>query len=45
MKIGPYNLQLSGQALSHDLMLVTHNTQEFNRMNDLRVKDWESEGR
>ena len=44
MQIGPYDLQLSGQALSLDLTLVTHNTWEFNRAIGLRVEDWESEG-
>lgn len=42
-KIGPYDLQLSGQALSLDLTLVTHNTREFKRIIDLRVSDWEVE--
>lgn len=42
-KIGPYDLQLSGQALSLDLTLVTHNTREFGRVNGLRVEDWEVE--
>ena len=40
-KIGPYDLQLSGQALSLDLTLVTHNTREFKRVNGLRFEDWE----
>ena len=44
MKIGPYDLQLSGQALSLDLTLVTHNSREFKRVNGLRVEDWESAG-
>ncbi len=43
-KIGPYDLQLSGQALSLDLTLVTHNTREFKRVTSLRIEDWESEG-
>lgn len=43
MKIGPYDLQISGQALSLGLILVTHNTREFNRVNGLRIEDWESE--
>ncbi len=43
MIIGPYDLQLSGQALSLGLILVTHNTREFKRVNDLRTEDWESE--
>lgn len=43
MKIGPYDLQLSGQALSLDLILVTHNTREFVRVDGLRIEDWEIE--
>lgn len=43
MKIGPYDLQLSGQALSLDLTLVTHNTREFKRVTGLRIEDWEIE--
>lgn len=42
-KIGPYDLQLSGQALSLDLTLVTHNTREFTRVTGLRLEDWEAE--
>ena len=41
-KIGPYDLQLSGQALALDLTLVTHNTREFKRVNHLRLEDWET---
>ncbi len=44
MKIGPDDLQLSGQALSLDLILVTHNTREFKCVSGLRVEDWESDG-
>jgi tRNA(fMet)-specific endonuclease VapC len=40
-KIGPYDLQLSGQALALDLTLVTHNTREFKRVDGLRIEDWE----
>lgn len=42
-KIGPYDLQLGGQAIALDLTLVTHNTREFKRVNDLRIEDWESD--
>jgi tRNA(fMet)-specific endonuclease VapC len=42
-KIGPYDLQLGGQALSLDLTLVTHNTREFKRVPGLRLEDWEAE--
>jgi tRNA(fMet)-specific endonuclease VapC len=42
-KIGPYVLQLCGQALALDLTLVTHNTREFKRVTGLRLEDWETE--
>ena len=42
-KIGPYDLQLAGQAISRNLVLVTHNTGEFNRVPGLRLEDWVKE--
>ena len=42
-KIGPYDLQLSGQALALDLTLVTHNSREFQRVNGLKLDDWEQD--
>ncbi len=41
-KIGPYDLQLAGQARALDLTCVTHNTREFSRIPDLRLEDWEN---
>ena len=41
-KIGPYDLQLAGQALALDLTIATHNTREFQRVMSLRIEDWES---
>ena len=38
--IGPYDVQLAGQAISRDLIFVTHNTGEFNRVPNLRLEDW-----
>ena len=38
--IGPYDLQLAGQALSRNLTFITHNTREFNRIPNLRLEDW-----
>lgn len=38
--IGPYDVQLAGQAISRNLIFVTHNTGEFNRIPDLRLEDW-----
>lgn len=41
-RIGPYDLQIAGQALALDLICVTHNTKEFSRVSGLRFEDWES---
>lgn len=41
--IGPYNVLIAGQVLSRGLIMVTRNTREFSRVNDLRLEDWESE--
>jgi tRNA(fMet)-specific endonuclease VapC len=42
MPIGPYDVLIAGQALSRDLILVTHNTREFGRVPGLRIEDWEA---
>jgi len=39
--IGPYDLQIAAIALANDLTLVTHNTDEFSRIDGLRLTDWE----
>jgi tRNA(fMet)-specific endonuclease VapC len=39
--IGPYDLQIAAIALANDLTLVTHNTREFSRIDELRLIDWE----
>ena len=39
--IGPNDLMIASIALAHDLVLVTHNTQEFARVPGLRVEDWQ----
>lgn len=39
-RIGLYDVQLAGQAISRDLIFITHNTREFNRVPDLRLEDW-----
>ena len=39
--IGPYDLQIAAIALANDLTLVTHNTDEFSRIDGLRLSDWE----
>ncbi len=38
--IGPYDLQIAGIALSHNLTVVTRNTREFERVPGLRVENW-----
>ena len=40
--IGGYDLLIAGQALARNLILVTHNTREFDRVAGLRVEDWEA---
>ncbi|MCG5060780.1 MAG: type II toxin-antitoxin system VapC family toxin [Limnoraphis sp. WC205] len=39
--IGAYDLQIAAIALANNLTLVTHNTQEFQRVDELQVEDWE----
>jgi len=41
-KIGPYDLQLAGQALALDVILVSHNLREFSRVAGLKTDDWEA---
>lgn len=38
--IGPYDLLLAAQALKENLILVTHNWREFERISDLALEDW-----
>lgn len=40
--IGPYDLMLAGQALSLGVTLITHNTDEFQRVPGLALADWQS---
>jgi tRNA(fMet)-specific endonuclease VapC len=40
--IGPYDVLIAGQAKARRLTLVTRNTAEFARVQDLRIEDWES---
>ena len=39
--IGPYDVLIAGQALARALILVTHNTREFQRVPGLCCEDWE----
>lgn len=40
--IGPIDTLIAGQALARDLTLVTRNTREFLRVDDLLVENWEA---
>ena len=40
--IGPYDLQIAAIALANNLILVTHNTREFSRVEGLEIEDWEA---
>ena len=40
--IGPYDVLIAGQAIARNLTLVTHNTDEFGRVPDLRIEDWQA---
>jgi tRNA(fMet)-specific endonuclease VapC len=40
--IGPYDVLIAGQAVARDMILVTHNTQEFGRVPGLLIEDWET---
>lgn len=41
ISIGAYDLQIAAIALANNLILVTHNTREFERVAGLQVEDWE----
>lgn len=41
MPIGPYDLQIAAIALVNGATLVTHNTNEFSRVPNLLIEDWE----
>lgn len=38
---GPYDVLIAGQAMARNLILVTHNTNEFGRVEGLQIEDWE----
>jgi tRNA(fMet)-specific endonuclease VapC len=40
--IGPYDALIAGQAVSRNLVLVSHNEAEFRRVPGLRFEDWEA---
>ena len=39
--IGPYDMQIAAIALVHGLIVVTHNVNEFSRVPNLKIEDWE----
>ena len=39
--IGPNDLCIAAIAKTNDLAVVTHNTDEFSRVDELRLEDWE----
>ncbi len=39
--IGSYDLQIAAIALANNLILVTHNTREFERVEGLKLEDWQ----
>ena len=39
--IGAYDLQIAAIALANNLILVTHNINEFSRVEQLKIEDWE----
>ena len=38
--IGPLDILIAAHAKSEDLVLVTNNTKEFERVEDLRIENW-----
>jgi tRNA(fMet)-specific endonuclease VapC len=40
--IGPNDLMISAIAITNNVILVTHNTNEFGRVDNLHIDDWES---
>jgi len=38
--IGPYDALIAGQAKARDLILVSNNVREFERVPDLQLEDW-----
>lgn len=41
--IGPYDMQIAATAIAHGLIVVTHNTAEFSRVDGLKLEDWEAQ--
>lgn len=43
--IGPYDLQIAAQCISRDLVLITNNVKEFERVPDLKIENWVSQSK
>jgi tRNA(fMet)-specific endonuclease VapC len=41
LPIGPYDLLIAATALANNMVIVTHNTREFSRVEGLQVEDWQ----
>ena len=39
--IGPNDLMIAAIALVNDAVIVTHNTREFSRIQNLKIEDWQ----
>lgn len=39
--IGPYDVLIAGQAVARDLILITRNLREFERVAELQAENWE----
>ncbi|MBW1799457.1 MAG: type II toxin-antitoxin system VapC family toxin [Deltaproteobacteria bacterium] len=40
LPIGPYDILIAASALANNCTLVTHNSDEFGRVDRLKVEDW-----
>ena len=38
--IGPYDIQIAAQGLARNMVVLTHNVDEFKRVPDLKTEDW-----
>ena len=41
--IGPYDVMIAGAAQANELIMVTSNTGEFQRVQDLTIEDWKAD--
>lgn len=41
--VGPYDMQIAAIALTHNLIVVTHNVREFSRIEGLQIEDWDTD--